>query len=312
MTKQRESATEIRDFVIIGGGPAGMSAALVATGNSVDTLLLEKNKNLGGQVFKYIDDPVGDFLGQTAKDGKILAERFLEHIESQKVEYQTQMFIRRITRQEDHLHIEIENDKFLRARRVLLASGVRPRRLNVPGEFHAVAGSARKQIDRFRGTRVVIVGGGDEAAETAVRLASGGAQVFMLVRSQLGARLQFRAPLLATPGVEIMTGEQVAALEGEEQLKAVQLVSGKKIEADACFIRIGAEVQAPETDPPVERHEDGRVKVDRAGRTSIHSIFAAGDLVEPPERRYISVAIARGTIVGRAVEQDLEKYYSQK
>jgi thioredoxin reductase len=303
---------ETRDFVIIGGGPAGMSAALVATGNKVDTLILEKNKHLGGQVFKHIDDPIGDLLGQTAQDGKILARRFIEHIESQRVDYRTQAPVRRISRQEDYLLIEIEHDKSIRARRVLLATGVRPRRLNVPGEHLAEAGSARKGIERYRGLNVVIVGGGDEASETAVRLANSGAQVFMLVRSQLRARLQFCAPLLATPGIKIMKGEEVAALEGKDSPEAVQLISGKKIAADACFIRIGVEMQAPETDPPIERHKDGRVKVNTVGRTSIHSIFAAGDLVEPPERRYISVALAKGTIAGRIVEVDLEKYRSAK
>lgn len=307
MSDQKNQIPETRDFVIVGGGPAGLSAALVATTNGIDTLLLEKTEKLGGQVCWMIDDPVPDFLGQPDKDGKELVARFQEHIEVQGVEYRTGMNVRRIYPQDNYLHLEITGEKVIRARRLLLATGAVPRTLNIPGEHLAESGSARQQLERFRGKTVVIVGGGDESAEIAVRLAESGATVILLVRSRLKARRQFRSRLLSTPGIEIMTGEEAASLEGEEQLSGVTLISGKYLPADFCLIRIGVKVQMPQVEPPLKRSAEGRVRVDEIGRASLESIFAAGDLVEAPEWRYISVAIGKGTIVGRAVESDLEK-----
>lgn len=296
-----------RDFVIVGGGPAGMSAALVAAGNGVDTLLLEGADQPGGQVLRQIDDPVPDLLGQFTISGKDLVKKFVAHLEQQNVEYRTGARVLRVLRQAAHLSLVIEPGEEIRARRVLLATGATPRTLQIPGERFAESGSARKEIERFRGKCVIIVGGGDEAAETAVRLAGAGARVQMLLRSGLRARQRFRSRLLETPGIEILAGEQAAALEGKERLKAVRLISGRVLPAEACFIRIGVEVQLPEIDPPPARHPDGRVVVDEAGRTSVKGIFAAGDLAVPPERRYISVAIGQGTVAARMVEAELEE-----
>lgn len=307
MSDRNNQISESRDFVVVGGGPAGLSAALVATTNGIDTLLLEKTGKLGGQIYWMIDDPVPDFLGQPVKDGKELVARFVQHIEARGVEYRTGMNVRRIYPQGDYLHLEIAGEKTIRARRVLLATGAVPRTLNIPGEHLAESGSVRKQLERFRGKTVVIVGGGDESAEVAVRLAENGAEVILLVRSRLKARRQFRSPLLSTPGIEIKTGEEAASLKGDEHLTGVTLISGKFIPADFCLIRIGMEAQMPQVEPPLKRSPGGRVKVDEVGRTSLKSIFAAGDLVEAPERRYISAAIGKGTIVGRTVESDLER-----
>lgn len=295
-----------RDFVIIGGGPAGMSAALVATGNGVDTLLLEGADQLGGQVLRQIDDPVPDLLGHFPISGPALVKKFVAHLQQQQVEYRTGIRVLRVARQPAHLALNTGEGGEILARRVLLATGATPRTLKVPGEHLAEAGSARKQIERFRGKRVIIVGGGDEAAETAVRLAKAGAQVQMLLRSRLRARQRFRSRLLETPGIEILAGEQVAELEGKEHLEAVRLISGKLLPAQACFIRIGVEVQLPEMLPPPARHPDGRVVVDEVGRTSVRGIFAAGDITVPPQRRYIAVAIGQGTVAARAVEEELE------
>lgn len=297
----------IRDIVIIGGGPAGMSAALVAAGNGVDTLLLEGAEQLGGQVFRQIDDPVPDLLGHFTIPGKDLVKKFVAHLQQQQVEYRTGVRVLRVSQQPTHLTLGTGEGGEIRARRVLLATGAAPRALKAPGEYLAESGSARKDIERFRGKRVVIVGGGDEAAETAVRLAEAGAQVQMLLRAELRARRRFRSRLLETPGIDVLAGEQVAALVGKERLEAVKLISGKLLTAEACFIRIGVEVQLPEIHPPLARHPDGRVLVDETGRTSVKGIFAAGDLTVPPERRYISVAIGQGTAAARMVEAELEE-----
>ncbi|NUQ40109.1 MAG: NAD(P)/FAD-dependent oxidoreductase [Calditrichaceae bacterium] len=301
-----------RDLVIVGGGPAGMSAALVAAGNGVDTLLLEGGEQLGGQVFRQIDDPVPDLLGHFTISGPDLVKKFVAHLQQQQVEYRTGIRVLRVSRQSAHLALKTGEGSEILARRVLLATGAVPRTLKVAGEHLAEAGSARKEIERFRGNRVVIVGGGDEAAETAVRLAEAGAQVQMLVRAGLRARRRFRSRLLETPGIEILAGEQAAALVGKERLEAVKLISGKLLPAEVCFIRIGVEVQLPDILPPLARHPDGRVAVDEAGRTSVKGIFAAGDITVPPERRYISAAIGQGAAAARMVEAELEEEEQQQ
>lgn len=292
-------------FVVVGGGPAGMSAALVASQNRLEVLLLERAAVCGGQV-RWADAPVPDLLGGRAGDGTELADRFIAHLLDTRAEVRTGVGVRTVLADERPLRLVLDTGEELAARRVLLATGLEHRRLGVPGEELANAeADPRKSLSSYHGCSVVVVGGGDEASSLAHDLGEAGASVTMLVRSQLRARPAFGDPARRHPRVEIREGAVVRELAGEGSLDAVVLTTGERIETDVCFIRIGAAPALPDIDPPLARLDDGRVRVDGTLRTSCEHMFAAGDLVRPPNERYIAVALADGTMVARKVEEDL-------
>ena len=301
------------DLVVVGGGPAGMSAALVASLNGVEVLLLERADDLGGQI-RRADAPVPDLLGAGVGSGTELADRFDAHLRGSRAQIRRGAGVRSLGGGSRHPRLTLDSGEHLAARKVLLATGLAASRLGVPGE--ELADRERDPRKSFhRGLKVVVVGGGDEAASLARDLARRGAEVTMLVRGQLSARPAFGDPARDQPGVEIREDSVVRAFEGEEAvatvvrtnvvLTNVVLTSGERIVADRGYVRIGAEPALPDIDPPLERLADGRLKVDEHLRTSQPDIYAAGDLIRPPGERYIAAALGDGAVVARKVEEDL-------
>lgn len=304
---------ERSEFIIVGGGPAGMSAALVAGLNRVETLLLERSDRLGGQV-RWADAPVPDLLGAASCDGDELADRFAAHVRGTRARIRTGVAVDSVRLCAGSVRLTLRHGEVLDSCRVLLATGLRHRRLVVPGvELVDRIEAPRKTLERFGDQRVVIVGGGDEAASLADDLAVHGAMVTLLVRSRLRARPVYGDPVRRSPRIEIREGAVVAKFESLgarrgnalEPVTAVLLTSGERLSADFCFVRIGVETSLPRIEPGLARRSDGRVRVDEQLRTSCDSLFAAGDLVRPPAERYIAAALADGAIVARNVERDL-------
>lgn len=298
---------EVVDFAVIGGGPAGLSAALVAHGNRLRTVLLERSAELGGQV-RWADHPIADFLGRPVDHGAELAEVFAQQAEGLGLPTRLGVEVERVARGADGLfRVEYRPGGVLMARAVLVASGTTARRLGLADEERfGLHDRARALGPQLKGQPVVVIGGGDEACETARWLAKDGARVTLVVRRELRARPLLRKAMLETPGVTVLRGAQVVGLEGQgDRLEAVRLANGERLPAVRCFARIGVEARPPLLQPDPVREEDGRLRVDAYGRTSVPRLYAAGDLVVTGDRRYISVATGTGAIVGRAVESDL-------
>lgn len=298
------------EFVVVGAGPAGLSAALVASGNGVSTLVLEASPEVGGQISRA-DARVGDVLGQPVDDGAALAERLRAHARAAGFPIRTGAAVRGIRNVGGRFELDLVDGEALNARCVLVATGTRPRQLGVPGEARLARDAhARALANGLAGQSAVVVGGGDEAVDTARCLAEAGVRVTLLVRVALRARPRFADPLLARDDVEIRCGARVEAFEWSQgaeplpsdRLEAVRLTGGERLQADAAFVRIGAEPVLPPMDPMPECHFDGRLVVDGSGQTSVPGLYAAGDVVRPGAQRYVVVACADGTLVGRAVE----------
>ena len=289
---------------MVGGGPAGLSAALVASGNGVRTLLVEAGPRLGGQV-RRADAPVADLLGRAFPNGDALADAFGVQARDAGVPVRLGSAVTRI-HGEDPLRLALSDGAGIEAGHVLVATGLVPRRLGVPGEALADRQRhARRIASTLRGRSVVVVGGGDEGCDIARCLAEAGARVQLLVRGRVTARHRFASALEGVDGLLVRSNAKVARFEGTGRLEAVVLEDGGRIEATEAFVRIGADPTLPRIDPPVARGADGRVVVDAAGRTSVPRIYAAGDLVRRSWQRYIAVACADGTIVARDVERAL-------
>ena len=282
-----------------------MSAALVASQNEVDTLLLEASPRLGGQV-RWADAPVPDLLGALAEHGDQLADRFVAHLLASRADVRTDASVAAARLVDGRFRLSLAAGEELTARRVLLATGLAHRRLGVAGEELANRLTApRKALESFRGQAICVVGGGDEAASLARDLALVGARVTLLVRHEMRARPRFGDAARRQPGVEIRLGTVVSRLERVGSRLAVVLTSSERLTVDECFLRIGVEPALPNLEPQPERRADGRLRVDAELRTSCPGLFAAGDLVRPAGEHYIAAALADGAVVARRVEADL-------
>ncbi len=299
------------DFVVVGGGPAGMSAALLAGQNGIDTMLLESADRLGGQM-RWADAPIPDLLGAYAANGDALADRFTAHLKSSPARIRMRASTHAVHADQHRARVTLADGESITARRILLATGLRPRRLGVPGEDLAdPSASPRRDVEKWRGRKLAVVGGGDEACSLATDLARHAAEVTLLVRGTPRARPVFANAAKSHPRVTLHQGavvshfERVSGFDQNGTTLRVVLTSGAILKKDDVFIRIGVEPAMPLIEPELERRADGCLRVDASLRTSCGRLFAAGDLIRPPGQHYIAAALADGTVAARRVEDDL-------
>jgi thioredoxin reductase len=293
------------DLAIIGGGPAGMSAALVAHGNHLRVTIFEAGDQLGGQA-RAADHQVADFLGHAPATGNVLADAFASQVAGEGIPVRLGVAIDRVA-WDDASFVLSAGAEMILARRVLIATGTRDRRLGLEHEDRfGLHRRPRPFGDRVRGKNAIVIGGGDEAVETARWLANTGATVTLVVRGRIRARPLMLEAMKATAGITIIQ-DQVVELIGATTLSSVRLASGAVLDADLCFARTGVEPNAPSIVPEPAREKDGRLIVDAYGRTSIPGLYAAGDVVVTGDRRYLSHATGTGAIAARTVESDRDR-----
>ncbi|MEN9785971.1 MAG: Dihydroneopterin aldolase [Pseudomonadota bacterium] len=293
---------------ILGAGPAGLAAAAWCVELGLAPVVYDGAARPGGQLWR-IPGPIRGLAGADDLDGSTLLARLTAPLERARIPVHLGVRMRPVSwggggdplRNASPLAVEGDLPR-AEVDAIVLATGVRRRRLGVPGE-DARAGlhdNLGPDPARWRGARVVVVGGGDDAFEHAALLAPHAARVVLVHRSaRFSAREALRAPVLRDPAVEIRTERRVVALEGDSVIDAVRLDDGTPLEADAVFRCIGP---TPDSEGlGVARHPDGSVIVDRLQRTSRRGVFAAGDVC-CPEAPTIPTALGHGSTAAKAAE----------
>lgn len=311
------------DLLIVGGGPAGVAAAVYAGSEGLKALVIEDTA-IGGQagtssrIENYMGFPSGISGADLVFRGQIQAMKFgTRFAMPRRVEY--------LARIEDGFCATLEDGSTLCARAVLVATGVQYRRLPIE-RLEALEGAgiyyaATEMEARFcRNTEAVVIGGGNSAGQAAMFLSRHARHVHLLVRghdlsSTMSAYLRQR--LEADPGITIHYGSQLSALEGEEWLEAVICAdaTGKvRLDARALFIMIGAAPNTGWLSGLVDLDDKGFVKTGaEAGaespyETSQPGIFAVGDVRSGSVKRVAS-AVGEGSVVVSAVWSHLESLH---
>lgn len=303
---------EYYDVIIIGGGPAGLSAAIYALRASMRTVLIEK-ASPGGQM--TLTDEVENYPGIVNINGYDLSQKFLEHAKS----YNLEVLSREATGLEPGLEwhtVKLDGDERLKSHAVILASGGLPRKLDIPGEeeFYGKGVSYCAVCDGFffRNKTVVVVGGGDTAAEEALYLSKLAQKVYLAHRRDaLRAGMILQQRLKADRKIEILWDTVVTAIKGSAgQLSAVDLQNIqteeiRELAADGIFIGIGFDPNNQLVPAGTKVNADGYVCTDERCETNFSGVFAIGDLREKYGRQIV-LAAADGCTAALAAAYHVE------
>ena len=294
LEKAKEPAPEVTyDLLILGGGPAAMSAAVYAARKMMNLAII--TKDFGGQVRETSE--VENWLGFQSINAKDLADSFEEHVKGFDIPVSLGASITEVKREADAFKVRTDDGKIYSSRTLIIATGKRHRPLNVPGEKdlvgRGVAYCATCDAPFFKGKKVVVAGGGNSAFTTAVDLLKVGADVIVVnfIKGwQADEALQQRAK--QTGKVSLLDYHQVVRIEGKDRVTGVVIKNREnekeeKINANGVFVEIGL---LPNNEPVknlVELNEQGEVIVDCSCRTSIEGLFGAGDVTTVPHKQIV-------------------------
>ena len=284
----------MRDALIIGAGPAGLSAGVYCARKMMDTLLVASS--VGGQATWSWE--VENYLGYQLISGVELAERFREHLDVFQVALWEGREVLSLTAQEDGFTATTERDGELRARAVIVASGKVPRLLGVPGEDayrgRGIAYCSTCDGPLFRGKRVAVVGGANSALDAALQLSHIAERVYLIAaEEELGGDEIRRRQVLAAEKVEVLLSSRVTAIRGEALVEAVDIERGGErsaLEVSGVFIEIGSIPSTRFLPAEVELNQSGEIVVDALNRSSVPGLFAAGDVTDVVEKQIIIAA----------------------
>lgn len=284
------------DIIIIGSGPAGLSAAIYAQRACLDTIVIEKNGISGGQVLNTWE--VDNYPGFPGVTGFELSRQFREHanklgarvVQDEVVQVELSGNVKKVVCEEETYE----------ARCVILASGAHHRTLEVPGEEElrgaGVSYCATCDGAFFRGRTVAVVGGGDAALEDAIFLARMCEKVYIVHRrDKLRGAKRLQERLQALENIEFVWNSETVAIEGNAQVEALRLRQTKtgeerRLDVDGVFIAVGI---APESElyaGQLELDEQGYIRADESGQTSVPGVFAAGDVRTKVLRQILTAA----------------------
>jgi alkyl hydroperoxide reductase subunit F len=294
------NAKGVFDVLVVGGGPAGASAAIYAARKGIRTGLLAER--FGGQVMDTLG--IENFISLKATDGPKLVQGLEEHVKDYDVDV---MNLQRAAEliPGDLIEVKLENGASLKSRTVILSTGARWREMNVPGEQayrgKGVAYCPHCDGPLFKGKRVAVIGGGNSGVEAAIDLAGVVAHVTLLeFDGQLRADAVLQRKLFSLPNVTVLTKALSTEVTGDGskvngllyQDRNTQDV--KRIDLDGIFVQIGL---LPNTDwlkGTLALSNCGEIEIDARGQTSVPGVFAAGDCTTVPYKQII-IAMGAGS-----------------
>lgn len=301
----------MQDVVIIGAGPAGLSAAFWCDELGLDTLLLEQAEQIGGQLHR-VYNPIENYLGLKTRNGEELLAIFAKDVDSAEFDLWTETNITSVDLKARR--ISLASGENLQSIAIVIASGVRPRELGVPGEKEfigkGVIESGARDRELFAGQDVCVVGGGDAAVENALLLAEVCATVTLVHRAKkLRARREFAERLRPNNRITVFTESVLTRIIGDEQVQSVEIQRKEglkpfQLAVRGVLIRIGVEPNTELFREQLETDEKGFIAVNSQQETSVPMVFAVGD-VSNPIAPTISGATGAGATAAKVIASRL-------
>ncbi len=295
------------DVVIIGGGPAGLSAAVYSTRYELKTVVIAEE--VGG----YVNESplVENYLGIPNIKGIELARKFTEHAKISGADIVMEK-VKEIKKNNNF--VILTDDKEFTAKAIIFATGSRKRHLNVPGEENhiglGVSYCATCDGPLFKDKVVTVVGGGDSAKATALLLTEYAKKVYVLVRDEnFIGKVTLSKRVMEHPKIEVLFNTEIKELKGEPLLKEAVLSNGETLKTEGLFVEIGLI-------PNVELAKSIGVNLDKHNlinvtpgmETNVKGVFAAGDVTNGSNSlRQDITAAAEGAIAATSAYKYLRQ-----
>ncbi len=310
------------DLVIIGGSAAGCNAAIYAARRKLNFAMI--TNNIGGEV--AMSGEVGNWLGEVSINGFELAQKFAAHVKSYDVQIEEGWMVEKITPTKKYHLITAKNangeEKNWETKTVIIATGIHPRQLRVPGE---------KEFDRkgvtycsvcdgplYRGKITVTIGSGNSALESALMMASLAKKVYLLSKYTDTPEHNGGFPrgenvlvdkLKSSPNVEIIYGAETTEIKGDKKVTGLVYrdTAGQKqtLAVDGIMVHIGMVPNSQLVD--CEKDKIGQIMVNARCETSIPGVYAAGDVTNIPYKQ-IGVAAGQGIIASLSAIEYLNRF----
>lgn len=304
----------MHDVIIIGAGPAGLSTAFWCDELGLDTLVLEQAEEIGGQLHR-VYNPIENYLGLKTRNGKELLDLFAADVEAAEFDLWTQTSITSVDLKAKR--VSLASGEQLQSIAIVIATGVRPRQLGVPGEQEFVGKgmieSAARDRQLFAGKDVCVVGGGDAAVENALLLAEVCPTVTLVHRGKkLRARREFREKLQAVHCITVFTESVMTRIIGEDDVVAVEIQRKQglkpfQVAVRGVLIRIGVEPNTELFKDQLETDEKGFLVVNGRQETSVPMVFGVGDVSNP-----LALTISSATGAGATAAKVIASQFNER
>lgn len=292
---EQESAVPPYDVIIIGAGPAGLSAAIYAARKVLKTLII--GKDIGGQVTWTYD--VDNYLGFSHIDTADLIAKFDEHVQKYGVEKLIGVDVIALDLAGKIKKVTLEDGKVYLASAVIIATGKRPRLLNVPGEKElvgmGVSYCSTCDAPLFADLDVAVAGGGNSALGAVIDLMKVASKVYLVSLTPLTADPILQNKVMSLPGLEVFTEHNIRRILGDSTVDGLEIESLKtgelkRLDVHGVFVEIGLLPNSELVLDSLRTNRIGEIVVDSRCRTGASGVFACGDVTDVPYKQVIVAA----------------------
>ncbi|KGX93719.1 NADH dehydrogenase [Pontibacillus halophilus JSM 076056 = DSM 19796] len=280
------------DVLVVGGGPAGASAAIYAARKGIRTGIVAER--FGGQVLDTMS--IENFISVSRTEGPKLVASLEEHVKDYEIDVMNLQRAQKLEKK-DMFELELENGGVLKSKSLIISTGARWRQVNVPGEEEfknkGVAYCPHCDGPLFEGKDVAVIGGGNSGIEAAIDLAGIVKHVTVLeFASELKADQVLQERVNSLPNVTIHTNAQTTEITGDENVNGITYIdreSGAEnhVELQGVFVQIGLLPNTEWLGNAIERNQIGEVVIDKHNATSVPGAFGAGDCTDGPHNQII-------------------------
>lgn len=297
------------DVLIIGGGPAGLNAALYAARKELTVQLV--STDIGGQMLLTGD--IENYLGLPHVSGFELADKMEAHVKDYPVEF-IMAGVKSLERTEEGIFkLHLDDGKVLEGKTCIVTAGKRSRTLDIPGEMEytgrGVSYCATCDGPFYRKKDVAIVGGGDSAVQAAIELAKLCPTVYLVVRSRIRAQEVLVRRMEALDNVKVLLGYTPEEIKGEKKVTALVVknkVDGSltELSVSGTFVEAGGIPNISYLPEEVTCNDKGEIVTDKEGNTNMPGLFAAGDVTDCKNKQII-IAAGEGAAAALAAHEYL-------
>ncbi len=302
----------IYDLIIIGAGPAGLTASIYASRYKIKHLIIGEIP--GGLITEA--HSVCNFPGENEISGFELMEKMQKHVKDLGAEILSMEKVLEIKKEDDLFEIKTESKKTFLAKKILLATGTKHRKLNIKNEEkylgRGLAYCATCDAMFFKDKIVGVVGGGNSALTAALYLAKVAKKVYLIVRGdEFNGELVWIDQVNDSNNIEILYNSDLELLKGESKLEGVEIKKESEnlsLELDGLFVEIGTEPDFLLINQLGLELKKSYIKVDEQQRTNFKGVWAAGDITSNSAFfRQVITACSEGAIAAYSIFSDLQK-----